>query len=110
MFIAELGLPDFKNFNLTSLRTGMMAGAPCPVEVMKRVMCEMHCNELTIGYGQTESTPVVTMSDARRSGRTPSLDCWQSAALHRNEDCVHDRRQHTCRSANKAKCVRADTW
>jgi fatty-acyl-CoA synthase len=62
MFIAELGLPEFRNFNLTSLRTGMMAGAPCPVEVMKRVMCEMHCRELTIGYGQTESTPVVTMS------------------------------------------------
>jgi fatty-acyl-CoA synthase len=62
MFIAELGHPEFKNFNLTSLRTGMMAGAPCPVEIMKRVMCEMHCPELTIGYGQTESTPVVTMS------------------------------------------------
>jgi fatty-acyl-CoA synthase len=40
----------------------MMAGAPCPIEIMKRVMCEMHCPELTIGYGQTESTPVVTMS------------------------------------------------
>jgi fatty-acyl-CoA synthase len=62
MFIAELGLPEFQNFNLTSLRTGMMAGAPCPVEVMKRVMSEMHCLELTIGYGQTESAPVVTMS------------------------------------------------
>jgi fatty-acyl-CoA synthase len=62
MFIAELGLPDFASYDLSSLRTGMMAGAPCPVEVMKRVMCEMHCPELTIGYGQTESTPVVTMS------------------------------------------------
>ncbi len=62
MFIAELGLPDFKSYDLSSLRTGMMAGAPCPVEVMKRVMCEMGCAELTIGYGQTESTPVVTMS------------------------------------------------
>ena len=62
MFIAELGLPDFKSYDLSSLRTGMMAGAPCPVEVMKRVICEMHCGELTIGYGQTESTPVVTMS------------------------------------------------
>jgi fatty-acyl-CoA synthase len=62
MFIAELGLPDFGSYDLSSLRTGMMAGAPCPVEVMKRVMCEMHCPELTIGYGQTESTPVVTMS------------------------------------------------
>lgn len=62
MFIAELGLPDFASYDLSSLRTGMMAGAPCPVEVMKRVMCEMHCPELTIGYGQTESAPVVTMS------------------------------------------------
>ena len=62
MFISELDHPEFNNFNLTSLRTGMMAGAPCPVEVMKRVMTEMHCSELTIGYGQTESTPVVTMS------------------------------------------------
>jgi fatty-acyl-CoA synthase len=63
MFIAELGLPDFSSFDLTSLRTGMMAGAPCPVEIMKRVCGEMHCTQLTIGYGQTESTPVVTMSE-----------------------------------------------
>ncbi len=62
MYIAELGLPDFASFDLSSLRTGMMAGAPCPVEVMKRVMFEMHCPQLTIGYGQTESAPVVTMS------------------------------------------------
>ena len=63
MFIAELGLPEFSRFDLTSLRTGMMAGAPCPVEIMKRVVGEMHCPQLTIGYGQTESTPVVTMSE-----------------------------------------------
>ena len=63
MFIAELGLPEFSSFDLTSLRTGMMAGAPCPVEIMKRVVVEMHCPQLTIGYGQTESTPVVTMSE-----------------------------------------------
>ena len=62
MFIAELCNAEFNNFDLSSLRTGMMAGAPCPIEIMKRVMCEMHCPELTIGYGQTESTPVVTMS------------------------------------------------
>ena len=62
MFISELEHPEFNNFDLTSLRTGVMAGAPCPVEVMKRVMAEMHCPELTICYGQTESTPVVTMS------------------------------------------------
>src|SRR5215469_917062 len=63
MFIAELGLPDFSSFDLTSLRTGMMAGAPCPIEIMKQVVREMHCEQLTIGYGQTESAPVVTMSE-----------------------------------------------
>jgi len=63
MFIAELGLPDFSKFDLMSLRTGMMAGAPCPVEIMKRVCGEMHCPQIIIGYGQTESTPVVTMSE-----------------------------------------------
>ena len=62
MFISELGHPEFSNFDLTSLRTGVMAGAPCPIEVMKRVVTEMHCPELTICYGQTESSPVVTMS------------------------------------------------
>jgi fatty-acyl-CoA synthase len=62
MFIAELGHPEFRSFDLSSLRTGMMAGAPCPVEIMKRVITDMHCREMTIGYGQTESSPVVTMS------------------------------------------------
>ncbi|HKS75345.1 MAG TPA: AMP-binding protein [Terriglobales bacterium] len=64
MFIAELGLPNFSSFDLSSLRTGMMAGAPCPIELMKRVIGEMHCPELVIGYGQTESTPIVTMSES----------------------------------------------
>jgi fatty-acyl-CoA synthase len=64
MYVAEFGLPDFDTFELTSLRTGMMSGAPCPVELMKRVLNEMHCRELVIAYGQTETSPVVTMSDA----------------------------------------------
>jgi fatty-acyl-CoA synthase len=64
MYVAEMALPDFASFNLTSLRTGMMSGAPCPVELMKRVLEEMHCRELVIAYGQTETSPVVTMSDA----------------------------------------------
>jgi fatty-acyl-CoA synthase len=64
MYVAELGLPDFAEFDLTSLRTGMMSGAPCPVELMKRVLNEMHIRELVIAYGQTETSPVVTMSDA----------------------------------------------
>jgi fatty-acyl-CoA synthase len=64
MYVAEFALPDFASFDLTSLRTGMMSGAPCPVELMKRVLNEMHCHELVIAYGQTETSPVVTMSDA----------------------------------------------
>jgi len=62
MFIAELVHPDFDRFDLTSLRTGVMAGAPCPIEVMRTVAERMHCHEMTIAYGQTESSPVITMS------------------------------------------------
>ena len=64
MFIAELEHPEFRRFDLSSLRTGVMAGAPCPIEIMKRVVEDMHCRELTICYGQTESSPVITMSNA----------------------------------------------
>jgi fatty-acyl-CoA synthase len=62
MFIAELGLPDFASYDLSSLRTGIMAGAPCPVEVMKRVVDEMHMAEVTICYGMTETSPVSTQT------------------------------------------------
>jgi fatty-acyl-CoA synthase len=58
MFIAELALPDFADYDLTTLRTGIMAGSPCPVEVMKRVVSEMHMAEVTIAYGMTETSPV----------------------------------------------------
>ena len=64
MYVAEFALPDFSSFDFSSLRTGMMSGAPCPVELMKRVLTEMHIGELVIAYGQTETSPVVTMSDA----------------------------------------------
>lgn len=57
MFIAELALPDFSSYDVTSLRTGVMAGAPCPIEVMKRVRGEMHMEEVTIAYGMTETSP-----------------------------------------------------
>jgi fatty-acyl-CoA synthase len=67
MYVAEMALPEFPSYDLTSLRTGMMSGAPCPVELMKRVLDEMHCRELVIAYGQTETSPVVTMSDAADS-------------------------------------------
>jgi fatty-acyl-CoA synthase len=62
MFIAELGLPNFRDFDLASLRTGVMAGSPCPVEVMKRVQTEMHMPEVTICYGMTETSPVSTQT------------------------------------------------
>jgi fatty-acyl-CoA synthase len=64
MFIAELGLPDFAGYDLSSLRTGIMAGSPCPVEVMKRVVAEMHMTEVAICYGMTETSPVSTMTRA----------------------------------------------
>ena len=62
MFIAELQHPEFRRFDLTSLRTGLMAGAPCPIEVMRQVNRDMHCPEVTIGYGLTEASPLITMS------------------------------------------------
>ena len=62
MFIAALGHPDFARFDLSSLRTGIMAGSPCPVEVMKRVIADMHMREVTIAYGMTETSPVSLQS------------------------------------------------
>ncbi len=62
MFIAELDHPDFRNFDLGSLRTGMMAGAPCPIEVMRRCINDMHLSDITIGYGMTETSPVSTQT------------------------------------------------
>jgi fatty-acyl-CoA synthase len=58
MFIAELDHPEFKNIDLGSLRTGIMAGSPCPIETMKQVVAQMHLAEITIAYGMTETSPV----------------------------------------------------
>ncbi len=62
MFIAELEHPDFSKFDLSSLRSGIMAGSNCPIEVMKKVINQMHASEITIAYGQTESSPVITQT------------------------------------------------
>ena len=62
MFIAELDHPDFASFDLSSLRTGIMAGAPCPIEVMRRALAQMHLSEITIAYGMTETSPVSTQT------------------------------------------------
>src|SRR4030095_9402429 len=56
--LAEVEHPEFENFDLSSLRTGIMAGSPCPVELMKRVNREMHMGQITIAYGMTETSPV----------------------------------------------------
>ena len=69
MFIAMLESPRFGDLDLSSLRTGIMAGAPCPIEVMKRVVSEMHADEMTIAYGMTETSPASTMTR-----RTDDLD------------------------------------
>lgn len=69
MFIAELGHAQFESFDLTSLRTGIMAGSPCPVETMKDVVTRMHMREVTIAYGMTETSPV-----SFQSGTADSLD------------------------------------
>jgi fatty-acyl-CoA synthase len=62
MFIAELDHPRFGEFDLSSLRTGILAGSPCPVELMKRVVSDMHMPEVAIGYGMTETSPISTMT------------------------------------------------
>ena len=67
MFIAELGVPEFESYDLSSLRTGIMAGSPCPVEVMKQVIERMNMDEVTIAYGMTETSPVSTQTGANDS-------------------------------------------
>src|SRR6202008_2078209 len=62
MFIAELGLPQFADYELSSLRTGIMAGSPCPVEVMRKVIERMHMPGVSICYGMTETSPVSTQT------------------------------------------------
>jgi fatty-acyl-CoA synthase len=69
MFIAELAHPDFASYDLSSLRTGIMAGSPCPVEVMKQALAAMHMDEITICYGMTETSPVST-----QTGRDDDID------------------------------------
>src|SRR5262249_32871481 len=64
MFIAELTHPRFADFDLSSLRTGIMAGSPCPIEVMRQVVDKMGARDVTIAYGLTESSPVITQTDA----------------------------------------------
>src|SRR5690606_33268225 len=65
MFIAELSHPDFPKYSMKTLRTGIMAGSPCPIEVMKEVNRKMNMSEIVIVYGQTETAPGVTMTTTK---------------------------------------------
>jgi fatty-acyl-CoA synthase len=76
MFIAELEHPDFASYDLSSLRTGIMAGSPCPVEVMKKVTTLMHMHEVEICYGMTEVSPVSSVPAATAS-------CWATGTMPR---------------------------
>jgi fatty-acyl-CoA synthase len=84
MFIAQLQHPDFLGFDLTSLRTGIMAGSPCPVEVMKQVIDRMHARDLTICYGMTETSPVSfqSLADDDLEHRTATV-----GAVHPHVEC-----------------------
>ena len=75
MFIMELDHPEFSSFDMSSLRTGIMAGAPCPVEVMRRLISEMHMKDILIGYGQTEVSPInnMTLPDDSLERRTETV-------------------------------------
>jgi fatty-acyl-CoA synthase len=75
MFTAELERPDFDQYDLSSLRTGIIAGAPCPPELVRRVMHDMGCRELLIGYGQTEASPIthLTRPDDTLEQRTSTV-------------------------------------
>ena len=93
MFITQLDHPRFSEFDLSTLRTGIMAGAPCPVAVMKRVIGDMHLGDILIGYGQTETSPVnhITRSDDSIQKRTESVGRavpWVEIKITDENDCV----------------------
>ena len=86
MFIAQLDHPEFAKFDLKSLRTGIMAGSPCPIEVMKKVQSQMNMGEVTIAYGMTETSPVIDAMRHRRSGGAARLDGGPGDAASRDQD------------------------
>ncbi|QOZ77926.1 AMP-binding protein [Bradyrhizobium sp. CCBAU 53351] len=94
MFIAELAHPDFKTFDLSSLRTGIMAGSPCPIETMRQVVSEMNMSEVTIAYGMTETSPVSFQSSTtdpleRRVATVGRIQPWLEAkVIDRNGQLV----------------------
>ena len=86
MFIAELELPDIADYDLGSLRTGIMAGSPCPVEVMERVVDQLGMAEVTICHGMTETSPVSTQTSVDDDLETADVDRRPGAAAPRGQD------------------------
>ena len=84
MFIAMMEHTDYPHRNLSSLRTGIMAGSPCPIELMKRVTSEMGASEMTIGYGQTEASPLITQTRAKPTIPNQKNDIRHLALLQCN--------------------------
>ena len=109
MFIAMLAAADFDGYDLTSLRTGIMAGSPCPVEVMKRVIERMHMSEVGICYGMTETSPVSTQTAVddpveKRVGRSGASDpTWRCGSPRRRPG----RRWSAVRPASSAPAATA---
>ena len=109
MFIAELEHPRFAEFDLTSLRTGMMGGAPCPVEVMKRVVHDMHAREICIIYGMTETSPVsfITRPDDDIERRVTTVGTVLPGVEAKVIDPATGR---TVEAGTPARCAPAATW
>ena len=117
MFIAELDHPDFEQYDTSSLRTGIMAGSPCPMEVMKKVVDVIGAGEITIAYGQTESSPVITRPapTTRSSSASPASDVssltWRSH-LERREKMRIARPESRvdCSPAATTSCAATTRW
>ncbi len=101
MFIAELDHPEFGRFDLSSLRTGIMAGSPCPIEVMKRCVAKMNLSEITIAYGMTETSPVSFQSSTTDPLGAPGVDGRPHPAASRSQDRRYRRPHRAARQARR---------
>ncbi len=109
MYIAQLEHPTFAGRDLKSLRTGVMSGSPCPIELMKRVVDQMGAREITIAYGLTESLPRDHPNADRRSPRVACADGRTSAAGPRSEAGRSGHRPHAWATTNRASFARGGT-
>ena len=105
----QLEHPAFDEFGLDSLRTGIMAGAPCPIEVMRQVIDRMHVPEVTICYGMTETSPVSFQSAVDDPIETRVVDGRPRSSARRVQDRRSGDRRHRARAARRASSARAAT-